>query len=60
MLHVHRNRTDALSLVDVHANDLVEENQKQLFGKFSENGKRQGDSSLQVVTNRKLAKGSKG
>ena len=36
MLHVHKDRTDALILVDV-ANDFVggKENQKQLFGKFS-------------------------
>jgi len=38
MLHVHKDRTDALSLVDV-ANDFVggKESQKQLFGNFSEN-----------------------
>ena len=35
MLHVHKDRTDALILVDV-ANDVGEkENRKQLFGKFS-------------------------
>ena len=36
MLHVHKERTDALILVDV-ANDFAgeEENRKQLFGKFS-------------------------
>ena len=36
MLHVHKDRTDALTLVDV-ANDFVgeKENRKQLFGKFS-------------------------
>ena len=36
MLHVHKDRTDALILVDV-ANDFVgeKENRKQLFGKFS-------------------------
>ena len=35
MLHVHKDRTDALILVDV-ANDFVgeKENRKQLFGKF--------------------------
>ena len=38
MLHVHKDRTDALILVDV-ANDFVgeKENRKQLFGKFSAN-----------------------
>ena len=38
MLHVHKDRTDALNLVDV-ANDFVgeKENRKQLFGKFSAN-----------------------
>ena len=38
MLHVHKDRTDALTLVDV-ANDFVgeKENQKQLFGKFCTN-----------------------
>ena len=38
MLHVHKDRTDAPTLVDV-ANDLVgeNENRKQLFGKFSAN-----------------------
>ena len=38
MLHVHTDRTDALTLVDV-ANDFVgeKENRKQLFGKFSVN-----------------------
>ena len=38
MLHVHKDRTDAITLVDV-ANDLVgeKENRKQLFGKFSAN-----------------------
>ena len=37
-LHVHKDRTDALTLVDV-ANDFVveKENRKQLFGKFSAN-----------------------
>ena len=36
MLHVHKDRTDALTLVDV-ANDFFgeKENRKQLFGKFS-------------------------
>ena len=36
MLHVHKDRTDALTLVNV-ANDFVGEkdNRKQLFGKFS-------------------------
>ena len=36
MLYVHKDRTDALTLVDV-ANDFVGEkgNQKQLFAKFS-------------------------
>ena len=36
MLHVHEERIDALTLVDV-ANDFVgeKENRKQLFGKFS-------------------------
>ena len=36
MLHVRKDRTDALTLVDV-ANDFVgeKENRKQLFGKFS-------------------------
>ena len=36
MLHVHKDRTDAFTLVDV-ANDFVgeKENRKQLFGKFS-------------------------
>ena len=36
MMHVHKDRTDALTLVDV-ANDFVrvKENRKQLFGKFS-------------------------
>ena len=35
MLHVHKDRTDAITLVDV-ANDFVgeKENRKQLFGKF--------------------------
>ena len=35
MLHVHKDRTDALTLVDV-ANDFVgkKENRKQLLGKF--------------------------
>ena len=39
MLHVHKDRTDALTLVDVLANDFVgeKENRKQLFGKFSAN-----------------------
>ena len=38
MLHVHKDRTDALTLVDV-ANDFVgeKENRKQFFGKFSAN-----------------------
>ena len=38
MLHVHKDRTDAPTLVDV-ANDLVgeKENRKQLLGKFSAN-----------------------
>ena len=38
MLHVHKDRTDALTLVDV-ANDFVgeKENRKQMFGKFSAN-----------------------
>ena len=38
MLYVHKDRTDAITLVDV-ANDFVEEkeNRKQLFGKFSAN-----------------------
>ena len=38
MLHVHKDRTDALSLVDL-ANDFAgeKENRKQLFGKFSAN-----------------------
>ena len=38
MLHEHKDRTDAPTLVDV-ANDLVgeKENRKQLFGKFSTN-----------------------
>ena len=38
MLHVHKDRTDALTLVDV-ANDFVgeKENRKQLVGKFSAN-----------------------
>ena len=38
MLHVRKDRTDALILVDV-ANDFVgeKENRKQLFGKFSAN-----------------------
>ena len=38
MLHVHKERTVALALVDV-ANDFVgeKENRKQLFGKFSAN-----------------------
>ena len=38
MLPVHKDRTDALTLVDV-ANDFVgeKENQKQLFGKSSAN-----------------------
>ena len=38
MLHVHKDRTDALTLVDL-ANDFVgeKENRKQLFGKFSAN-----------------------
>ena len=38
MLYVHKDRTDALTLVDV-ANDFVgeKENRKQLFGKFSAN-----------------------
>ena len=38
MLQVHKDRTDALTLVDV-ANDFVgeKENRKQLFGKFSAN-----------------------
>ena len=36
MLHVHKDRTDALTLLDV-ANDFVgeKENRKQLLGKFS-------------------------
>ena len=38
ILNVHKNRTDALTLVDV-LNDFVEEkeNRKQLLGKFSAN-----------------------
>ena len=38
MLHVHKDRKDALTLLDV-ANDFVgkKENRKQLFGKFSAN-----------------------
>ena len=38
MLHVHKDRTDALTLVDV-ANDFVgeKENRKQMIGKFSSN-----------------------
>ena len=38
MLHVHKDRTDDLTLVDV-ANDFVgeKENRKQLFGRFSAN-----------------------
>ena len=39
MLHVQKDRIDALILVDV-ANNFVgeKENRKQLFGKFSANG----------------------
>ena len=38
MLHVHKDRTDALTLVDIANNFLGEkENRKQLFGKFSAN-----------------------
>ena len=38
MFHVHKDRTDPLTLVDV-ANDFVREkvNRKQLLGKFSAN-----------------------
>ena len=38
MLHVHKDRTGAINLVDV-ANDFVgeKENRKQLFGKFFAN-----------------------
>ena len=38
MLHVHKDRTDAIALVDV-ANDFVgeKENRRQLFGKCSAN-----------------------
>ena len=38
MLHVHKNRTDALTLVDI-ANDFVgeKETRKQSFAKFSAN-----------------------
>ena len=38
MLHVHKDRTDALTLVDV-GNDFVgeKENRKQMIGKFSAN-----------------------
>ena len=38
MLHVHKDKTDVLTLVDV-ANDFVgeKENRKQAFGKFSVN-----------------------
>ena len=38
MFHVHKDRTDALTLVDV-SNDFVgeKENRKQLFGNFSTN-----------------------
>ena len=38
MLHVHKDRTDALTLVDV-ADDFVgeKENRKQMLGKFSAN-----------------------
>ena len=38
MLHVHRDKTDALTLVDV-ANDFAgeKENRKELFGKLSAN-----------------------
>ena len=38
MLHVHKDRTDSPTLVDI-ANDFVgeKENRKQLFGKFSAN-----------------------
>ena len=38
MLPVHKDRTDALTLVDVATDFVVEEeNRKQLFGKFSTN-----------------------
>ena len=55
MLHVHKDRTDALTLVDV-ANVFVgeRENRKQLFGKFSANDIRNKFSISSVNTNGKL------
>ena len=55
MLHVHKDRTDALALVDV-ANDFVgeKENRKQLFGKFSVNNIPNKSSISSVSTNGKL------
>ena len=55
MLHVHKDRTDALTLVDV-ANDFVgeRENGKQLFGKFSANDIPNKFSISSVRTNGKL------
>ena len=55
MLHVHKDRTDALALADV-ANDFVggKENPKQLFGKFSANDIPTKFSISSVGTNGKL------
>ena len=55
MLHVHKDGTDALALVDV-ANDFVgeKENRKQLFGKFSANDIPNKFSISSVSTNGKL------
>ena len=61
MLHVHKDRTDALTLVDV-ANDYVgeKENRKQLFGKFSVNDIPNKFYFVKVNTNRKLETRTKG
>ena len=53
MLHVHKDRKDAPTLVEV-ANDFVgeKENRKQLFGKISAN--KQVPYFVKVNTNEKL------
>ena len=55
MLHVHKDRTDALILVDI-ANDFVgeKENRKQFLGKFGERYPKQVLYFVEANTNGKL------
>lgn len=61
MLHVCKDRTDVLSLVDV-ANGFAgeKENRKELLGKFTENDVPDKATPFLVNTDRKFKKGSKG